>query len=72
MTKQIGLTLRDLVASFLNDIAEALGKVGASLFALVTFSVAIGIYIKLCQSSIIKITEELTNYAIKIHDVFHE
>jgi hypothetical protein len=47
-------------------------KIGVGIIALVTFPVAIGIYIKFCHSAIMKVIDELTDYAIKIHDVLHE
>jgi hypothetical protein len=38
----------------------------------VTFPVAIGIYFRFFYSAIMKIIVELSNYAIKIHDVLHK
>ncbi len=68
-----------MVATFWDDIAVCFGKVGgtvvktgAGIIAIVTFPVAIGIYIKFCHSAVMKVIDELTDYAIKIHDVLHE
>lgn len=47
-------------------------KIGAGIIAVVTVPIAIGIYVKFCHSAIMKVIDELTDYAIKIHDVLHE
>jgi hypothetical protein len=84
---QTGMLLGGTVAGFWDDIAAGLGrlgayllkniggttiKIGASIIAFVAFPIAIGIYIKFCHFAIMKVIVELTNYAIKIHDVLHE
>jgi hypothetical protein len=79
LIKQIGLTLGSVVASIWDDIAVALGKfagvavkIGAGIMAFIALPFAIGIYIKFCHSAIMKVIDELTDYAIKIHDILHE
>jgi hypothetical protein len=79
MIKQLGVALGGLVISIWDELAVVLGKVagvafkiGAGIIALVAFPIVIGIYIKFCHSAIMKIIDELTNYAIKIHDILHE
>jgi GTPase Era involved in 16S rRNA processing len=79
LIKQMGLALGGLLASFWDDIAVILGKLAGVTFkisvgviAAVTLPIAIAIYIKFCHSAIMKVIDELTDYAIKIHNILHE
>ncbi len=78
LNQVIGL-LGGFVANLSDEIALSLSRVAgvalksyAAVIAAVTFPIAIGHYIKFCHFAIMKVIVELTNYAIKIHDVLHE
>jgi predicted GTPase len=75
-----------LMSTFSDDILVActklsggalqVGSIGLKIFGwvitIVTFPIAIALYIKFCHMAIMKAVDEIADYAIKICDVLHE